>query len=59
VSKNDDFTSLLFLFGYPPKVILPALGNYQNLHVVEALEAAKDAIETTLAREDVGLVTVY
>lgn len=59
VTKDDDFTALLSLLGYPPKVILLTLGNGPNSQVVEALKRTKELIEYTLASEDVGLVTIY
>jgi predicted nuclease of predicted toxin-antitoxin system len=58
-TKDDDFMGLLSLYGYPPKVILLALGNCTNAQVSDALHRAKDTIETMLASEDIGLVTVY
>lgn len=56
VSKDDDFIDLQAGLGYPPKVILLALGNCTNEQVVEALNRNRHDIEAALARDDTGHV---
>jgi len=59
VTKDSDFTDLLSLFGYPPKVIMLTMGNVKNSQVVETLNRTKQLILSTLAAEDVGLISIY
>ena len=59
VSKDDDFRGLLSLLGYPPKVILLALGNSTNQQIIDALLRSRSEIEAMLANDDVGVVEVY
>ena len=59
VTKDDDFTDLLALLGYPPKIILLALGNTSNPAVITALIKAKDEIDAAFASRETGLITIY
>jgi len=59
VSKDDDFFGLLSMLGYPPKVILLALGNCTNQQIIDALLRSRSEIEAMLANDDVGVVEVY
>lgn len=58
VTKDEDFIELQSVFGYPPKVVLLALGNCTNQQVVDALIRSKADIEAALTRDDVGFVEV-
>lgn len=59
VTKDDDFLGLLSLLGYPPKVVLLALGNCTNQQIIDILTRSRAEIESMLAKDDVGLVEVY
>ena len=59
VTKDDDFLGLLSVLGYPPKVVLLALGNSTNEQIVDALVRSRTEIESMLSRDDIGLVEVY
>lgn len=59
LTKDDDFTTLLTLLGYPPKVILLKLGNSANHAVITALQTQRALIELELANVGVGLVAIY
>lgn len=59
LTKDDDFTILLTLLGYPPKVILLKLGNSANQAVIAALQTQRELIEKELADAAVGLVAIY
>jgi predicted nuclease of predicted toxin-antitoxin system len=59
LTKDDDFTILLTLFGYPPKVILLKLGNSANHAVIAALQTQRELIEKELSDAAVGLVAIY
>lgn len=59
VTKDDDFLGLLSVLGYPPKVVLLALGNSTNEQNIDALVRSRTEIESMLSRDDIGLVEVY
>ena len=59
VTKDDDFLHLLAIRGYPPKVVLLALGNVSNDVVLDALLQAHARILSALQDEDVGLIELY
>lgn len=59
VTKGDDFLGLLSVLGYPPKVVLLALGNSTNEQIIDALVRSRTEIESMLSRDDIGLVEVY
>jgi predicted nuclease of predicted toxin-antitoxin system len=59
LTKDDDFTILLTMLGYPPKVILLKLGNSANHAVITALQTQRELIENELGNAAVGLVAVY
>ncbi len=59
VSKDDDFRDLQAVRGFPPKVVLLALGNCTNQQVVRVLIDAADEIRQALADENTGLVEIF
>jgi predicted nuclease of predicted toxin-antitoxin system len=59
VTKDDDFLALLSLLGYPPKVVLLALGNCTSQQIIDTLTGSRAEIERMLVKDDVGLVEVY
>lgn len=59
VTKDEDFIEIQSLLGYPPKVVLLALGNCTNQQVVDALTRSKTEIEAALARDEIGFVEVF
>ncbi len=58
VTRDDDFRQLLQVFGFPPKVILLALGNCSNQQVLDALNSATD-LERLLLDPDTGIIELY
>jgi predicted nuclease of predicted toxin-antitoxin system len=56
VTKDDDFTALLSLYGAPPKVILLAMGNCTNQRVIDALLNNQAKIENAFTDPDVSLL---
>jgi len=58
VTKDGDFVELQSIMGYPPQIILLALGNCTNQQVSEALIRSRTEIESALSRPDTGLVEV-
>lgn len=59
LTKDDDFTILMTLFGYPPKVVLLKLGNSTNQAVIAALQTQQESIQSELKNAAVGLVVIY
>jgi len=58
LTKDDDFVELQSVLGYPPKMILLALGNCTNRQVTEALLRSRTDIEAALSRPDTGFVEI-
>jgi predicted nuclease of predicted toxin-antitoxin system len=56
VSKDADFQDLQAAWGYPPKIILIALGNCFNQSILHALTNSASQLQETLAQELIGLV---
>lgn len=58
VTKDEDFTSLQTLHGYPPKLIALHFGNSSNAQVRDALLANAARIVELLVQDGVGLVEI-
>jgi predicted nuclease of predicted toxin-antitoxin system len=58
VTRDDDFRQLSQVLGFPPKVILLALGNCSNQRVLDALISAEE-LTRLLIDPDTGLVELY
>lgn len=56
VTKDDDFTDLQALRGYPPKLVILRLGNCTNQQIQDALLGAARRIRDSLAEAAVGKV---
>ena len=56
VSKDDDFSALANLRGYPPKLIRLSLGNCSNDRVLQVLLAERDQLVQLLAADDIAVV---
>lgn len=56
VTKDDDFTDLQALRGYPPKPVILRLGNCTNQRILDALRGAAKRIRDSLADDAVGKV---
>lgn len=59
VTKDDDFSGLLSVLGYPPKLVRLVMGNCSNQSVIDALVKSREEIEAALANPEIGLVEVY
>lgn len=59
VTRDDDFLSLLSMLGYPPKIMLIAMGNCTNQQIVDALLSARAEIDAALMNGHVGLIEIY
>ena len=58
VSKDDDFSALVAVRGYRPKLIQIALGNVSNDEVLSALLGAADRLENALSQEEIGIAVI-
>lgn len=56
VTKDDDFTDLQTLYGYPPKLIVMRMGNCSNQQVRDALLNAAPRLQELLRQDAVGMV---
>ncbi|WP_285641522.1 DUF5615 family PIN-like protein [Pseudomonas sp. NBRC 100443] len=56
VTKDEDFHDLQAAWGYPPKVILLAMGNGSNQSIVQALRNSAEQLKRSLEDERIGLV---
>lgn len=56
VTKDDDFHDLQTIWGYPPKIILLALGNSSNKTVLEPLLSAAAQLRERLLDDRIGLI---
>ncbi|PWU29225.1 MULTISPECIES: DUF5615 family PIN-like protein [unclassified Pseudomonas] len=56
VTKDEDFHDLQAAWGYPPKVILLAMGNGSNQSIVQALCNSAEQLKRSLEDERIGLV---
>ena len=59
VTKDSDFADLQAILGFPPKLILLAVGNVSNDKVVETLVRASADLEVAFRRSDVGFVELF
>ena len=59
VTKDDDFRGLANLLGFPPKIILLALGNSTNRKVLETLTSLKAEIVAALSAPELGLIEIF
>ena len=59
VTKDDDFSGLLSILGYPPKVVRLAMANCANQRAIDALVKSREEIEAALSNPEIGLVEVY
>jgi len=57
ITKDNDFTDLLEINGFPPKVVLLKTGNNSNSALAELLINAKHVIED-LEKNDFGLLEI-
>ena len=58
VTKDEDFHDLQTAWGYPPKIVLLALGNSTNQVVLRALTTSAVQLRESLADERIGLVEI-
>ena len=58
VTKDDDFSGLQDMHGYPPKLIVLRLGNCNNQQVLETLLASADVLVQLLEQRDTGLIEI-
>lgn len=58
VAKDADFHNLQTAWGYPPKIILLALGNGSNKAVLNALTTSAAQLQESLADERIGLIEI-
>lgn len=58
VTRDDDFSGLQDMQGYPPKIIVLRLGNCSNLQVMEALLASAESVLRLLEQPGTGLVEI-
>lgn len=58
VTKDDDFTGLQDLHGFPPKLIVLRLGNCTNRQVLEMLLASADYLSHLLEQPGTGLIEI-
>ncbi|RAA02903.1 hypothetical protein DOT40_06285 [Stutzerimonas stutzeri] len=56
VTKDEDFHDLQTAWGYPPKIILLAMGNGANRMVLQALTKSATQLQESLADDRIGLV---
>lgn len=56
VTKDEDFHDLQTAWGYPPKIILLAMGNSANQAVLQALTKSATQLQESLADDRIGLV---
>lgn len=56
VTKDEDFHDLQTAWGYPPKIILLAMGNSANRMVLQALTKSATQLQESLADDRIGLV---
>ena len=59
VTKDEDFQGLLSVRGFPPKIILLALGNSTNRQTLEVLCSAKNKITAALADPEIGFIELF
>ncbi len=59
VTKDDDFRGLANLRGFPPKIILLALGNSTNEKVLEILISLKSEIVDMLSAPEIGVIEIF
>ncbi len=58
VTKDDDFSGLTALYGFPPKVIRLALGNCPNSRVLDTLLRSRLVMERLVSQDDIGWIEV-
>ena len=58
VTKDEDFHDLQTAWGYPPKIVLLALGNSTNQVVLRALTTSAVQLRESLADERIGLIEI-
>lgn len=59
VTKDDDFQSLLAMYGHPPRVIQLLTGNNSNESVVSALLNHRTSIVLAFEDPSIGFVEIY
>ncbi|MGC1310533.1 MAG: DUF5615 family PIN-like protein [Phormidesmis sp.] len=59
VTKDSDFSELILLLGFPPKVIWIRRGNCSTDAVEEVLRDNEPAILELAAKENVGILTLF
>ncbi|MBK9017871.1 MAG: DUF5615 family PIN-like protein [Saprospiraceae bacterium] len=59
VTNDEDFSNLLILRGFPPKVILIRRGNQNTEQVAALLVASQNEIESLDTSEHHGLLEIY
>ena len=58
VSKDNDFRQLSFLYGPPPKVVWPSVGNAGTDVIGDLLERSSDRIAAFLEDPEEGLLVI-
>lgn len=58
VTKDEDFHNLQTAWGYPPKIVLLALGNSSNQAVLHALTTSAVQLQESLADARIGLIEI-
>jgi predicted nuclease of predicted toxin-antitoxin system len=56
ITKDSDFNELVFLHGFPPKIIWLRLGNCSTREIEEALRKNADLIQQFLADSESGVL---
>jgi predicted nuclease of predicted toxin-antitoxin system len=59
VTQDSDFHELSVLLGIPPKVLWLQAGNQSRLVIVDMLIDQREAIETALADESIGVLELF
>lgn len=58
LTKDDDFSGLLAVFGHPPKIVLLKMGNSSNNEVVAVLSEQHESIKAALENPQIGQLSV-
>jgi predicted nuclease of predicted toxin-antitoxin system len=58
VSKDEDFHRYSVLFGPPPKVIWPRLGNCSTVDIIRLLRDSRGDIEAFLQHEEAAFLSL-
>ena len=59
VTNDEDFSNLLILRGFPPKVVLLRRGNQTTNQVAALIIASRNDIEALLKNAHYGLLEIY